>query len=157
MLQWRKALCSVMCFVIRGPWSKDRYGDTLTAMKHKQHGFHQYHHNQCLPFQISRLQQCEKMLVALELAGWLNEASLSLQAVIQSYGLLAPLLHFKIPSIPVMQVLERCMVVLLEIPANLRQKRMASISESLHHMTACLTYHMAKVFVNQKLLMYSRD
>ena len=44
------------------------------------------------------------MLVAMELSGWLNESSLALQAVIQSYGLLAPLIHYKIPVIPVMQV-----------------------------------------------------
>ena len=44
------------------------------------------------------------MLVALELAGWLNEANLALQAVVQCYGLLAPLIYFKIPSTPVVQV-----------------------------------------------------
>ena len=55
-------------------------------------------------FQIERLLQCEKMLVALELAGWLNEANLALQAVVQCYGLLAPLIHFKIPAVPVIQV-----------------------------------------------------
>ena len=57
-----------------------------------------------LYFQISRLHQCEKMLVALELAGWLNEASLALQAVVQCYGLLAPLTHFQIPALPIVQV-----------------------------------------------------
>ena len=44
------------------------------------------------------------MLVALELAGWLNEANLALQAVVQCYGLLAPLIHFQIPALPVVQV-----------------------------------------------------
>lgn len=43
------------------------------------------------------------------------------------------------------QVLQRCHVVLQEIPAGLRQKRQQSIADSLHHMTACITYSMAKV------------
>ncbi|KAL3852227.1 hypothetical protein ACJMK2_015897, partial [Sinanodonta woodiana] len=42
-------------------------------------------------------------------------------------------------------VLQRCHAVLLEIPSSLRQKRQASIADSLHHMTACITYHIAKV------------
>jgi len=57
-----------------------------------------------LLLQIKRLRLCERMLVAMELSGWLNESSLALQAVIQSYGLLAPLIHYKIPVVPVMQV-----------------------------------------------------
>lgn len=44
------------------------------------------------------------MLVAIELAGWLNESNLALQAVVQCYGLLAPLIFYKIPSVPVFQV-----------------------------------------------------
>ena len=44
------------------------------------------------------------MLVALELAGWLNESNLALQGVVQCYGLVAPLVFYKIPSIPVFQV-----------------------------------------------------
>ena len=44
------------------------------------------------------------MVVALELAGWLNEANIALQGAIQCYGLLAPMLYWKVPSIPVIQV-----------------------------------------------------
>lgn len=51
-----------------------------------------------------RLKECEKMLVAIELTGWLNESNLALQAVVQCYGLVAPLIFYKIPSIPVFQV-----------------------------------------------------
>ncbi|XP_053377953.1 cilia- and flagella-associated protein 54-like isoform X4 [Mercenaria mercenaria] len=98
--------------------------------------------------QIKRLKECEKMLVAIELAGWLNESNLALQAVVQCYGLVAPLIFYKIPSIPVFQVLQRCHAVLQEIPAGLRQKRPTSIADSLHHMTACITFHMAKVLRN---------
>ena len=40
----------------------------------------------------------------MELAAYLNDTGLLLQAVVQCYGLLAPLLHFKLPSLPVVQV-----------------------------------------------------
>lgn len=53
---------------------------------------------------MARLRLCEKLLVAMELAEYLNDSSLLLQAVVQCYGLLAPLLHFKLPSLPVIQV-----------------------------------------------------
>jgi hypothetical protein len=54
--------------------------------------------------QMQRLLLCEKMIVAMELAGWLNEANHALQAVVQCYGLLAPMLYYKIPALPVIQV-----------------------------------------------------
>ncbi|VDH93978.1 Hypothetical predicted protein, partial [Mytilus galloprovincialis] len=95
--------------------------------------------------QLRRLKECEKMIVAIEMAGWLNEANLALQGVVQCYGLLAPLIFYKIPSVAVIQVLQRCHAVLQEIPTGLRQKRQQNIADSLHHMTACITYHMAKV------------
>ncbi|KAK2182711.1 hypothetical protein NP493_340g02072 [Ridgeia piscesae] len=111
-------------------------------------------HGPLYPGQIKRLRLCERMLVAMELSGWLNESSLALQAVIQSYGLLAPLIHYKIPVVPVMQVLERCLIVLQEIPPSQRKRRSQTITEGLHHMIACLTYHLAKVLRmwNQKAL-----
>ncbi|GFO44544.1 hypothetical protein PoB_007104900 [Plakobranchus ocellatus] len=94
--------------------------------------------------QIARLHQCERMLVALELAGWLNEANLALQAAVQIYGLLAPVLYFKIPSLAVVQILQRVHAVVQEIPVGLIQKRQGSITDSLNHMIACITFHMAK-------------
>ncbi|RUS83830.1 hypothetical protein EGW08_008411 [Elysia chlorotica] len=94
--------------------------------------------------QIARLHQCERMLVALELAGWLNEANLALQAAVQIYGLLAPVLYFKIPSLAVVQILQRVHAVLQEIPLGLIQKRQGFITDSLNHMIACITFHMAK-------------
>ncbi|KAK7503699.1 hypothetical protein BaRGS_00005238, partial [Batillaria attramentaria] len=97
------------------------------------------------PGQMKRLAECEKMLVAVELAGWLNEANLALQAVVQCYGLLAPLLFYKIPALPVIQLLQHCHAVLQEIPTGLIQKRLGHVTDSLHHMTACITYHLAKV------------
>ncbi|XP_071490299.1 cilia- and flagella-associated protein 54-like [Diadema antillarum] len=95
--------------------------------------------------QTQRLANCERMLVAIELAGWLNETTMALQAVVQCYGLLAPLIHYKIPSIPVVQVLMQCVAVLQEIPSSMRQRRHQSVSDSLHHMIATITFHLAKV------------
>ncbi|XP_033102653.1 cilia- and flagella-associated protein 54-like isoform X3 [Anneissia japonica] len=95
--------------------------------------------------QLLRLRECERMLVALELAGWLNESNLALQAVVQCYGLLAPIIHYKIPSVPVIQVLTFCHAVLQEIPSSLLMRRQQSVCDSLHHMVATITYHMAKV------------
>jgi len=43
----------------------------------------------------------------MELAGYLNDTNFLLQAVVQCYGLLAPLLHFKLPAVPVVQVGDR--------------------------------------------------
>ncbi|XP_070557793.1 cilia- and flagella-associated protein 54-like [Ptychodera flava] len=97
------------------------------------------------PGQMGRLGQSERMLVAIELAGWLNESNMALQAVVQCYGLLAPMLHFKIPSIPVLQVLMRCQAVLQEVPISLRIRRQVSINDSLHHMIATITYYLTKV------------
>ena len=39
----------------------------------------------------------------------------------------------------------RCFAILEEIPASLRQRRQQAVSDSLHHMIAVITYHMAKV------------
>ncbi|XP_006820960.1 cilia- and flagella-associated protein 54-like [Saccoglossus kowalevskii] len=97
------------------------------------------------PGQLGRLGQCERMLVAIELAGWLNESNMALQAVVQCYGLLAPMLHYKIPSIPTLQVLMRCQAVLNEIPISLRIRRQVSINDSLHHMIATITYYLTKI------------
>ncbi|XP_041347318.1 cilia- and flagella-associated protein 54-like [Gigantopelta aegis] len=95
--------------------------------------------------QMKRLGECERLIVAMELAGWLNEANSALQAVIQCYGLLAPLLFYKIPSRAVIQVLIRCHAVMQEVPTGLIQKRQGQIADSLHHMIACITFHMVKV------------
>ncbi|XP_055883699.1 cilia- and flagella-associated protein 54-like isoform X2 [Biomphalaria glabrata] len=94
--------------------------------------------------QVRRLKLCQNMLVAVELAGWLNEPSLALQAVVQIYGLLAPILFHKIPSLPVIQILQRCHAVLQEIPSSLIQRRHGIIGDGLNHMIACITFRMGK-------------
>ena len=60
-----------------------------------------------IPFfiiQVARLEECERLLLAIQVSGWLNDTALCLQAVVQCYGLLAPLIHQKIPAKPVVQV-----------------------------------------------------
>lgn len=54
--------------------------------------------------QEARLAECERMLVAMDLAMWLNDGSATLQAVASCYGLLAPLIFHQITCDPVVQV-----------------------------------------------------
>lgn len=54
--------------------------------------------------QVARLEECERLLLAIQVSGWLNDTALCLQAVVQCYGLLTPLIHQKIPAKPVVQV-----------------------------------------------------
>jgi hypothetical protein len=56
------------------------------------------------PRQIERFKECEKMMVAIDLAGWLNDPQIILQAVVQCYGLVAPLIFYNIPYEPITQV-----------------------------------------------------
>ena len=75
--------------------------------------------NQFFSFsKVARLRECEKMLLAIDLAGWLNEANLALQSCINAYGLLAPLVHYKMQTVPVVQILQRCLAVLMEVPSQ---------------------------------------
>ncbi|KAB5542294.1 hypothetical protein PHYPO_G00089970 [Pangasianodon hypophthalmus] len=94
--------------------------------------------------QEARLVECERMLVAIDLSLHLNDSSAALQAVVSCYGLLAPLIFYQIPSDPVVQVLLKCLMVLQEIPAALKQKRPVATTESLYHMVACITHYVAK-------------
>ncbi|XP_016134498.1 cilia- and flagella-associated protein 54 [Sinocyclocheilus grahami] len=94
--------------------------------------------------QEARLAECERMLVATDLALHLNDSSGALQAVVSCYGLLTPLIFNQIPSEPVIEVLLKCFTVLLEIPEVLKQKRPVATTESLQHMVACMTYYLAK-------------
>ncbi|XP_078410764.1 cilia- and flagella-associated protein 54 [Cetorhinus maximus] len=94
--------------------------------------------------QLGRLAKCERILVAIEIASWINDANQALQAVVQCYGLLAPLIFHRIPSTPVVQILTKCLCILQEVVGAYRQRKQFGITESLQHMTACITYHLAK-------------
>ncbi len=56
------------------------------------------------PRQIERFKECEKMMIAIDLAGWLSDPQIILQAVVQCYGLVAPLIFYNIPYEPITQV-----------------------------------------------------
>ncbi|XP_027535729.1 cilia- and flagella-associated protein 54 [Neopelma chrysocephalum] len=100
--------------------------------------------------QIARLAECETMTVAIELSSWLNDASYTLQSVVQCYGLLAPLIYHKISSVPVVQILIKCLAVLQEIPSNILQRRQEGCYESIQHMIACTSFFTAKVLRSWK-------
>lgn len=56
------------------------------------------------PKQIERLKECEKLIVAIDIAGWLNDPLIILQAVVQCYGLLVPLIYYTVPFEPIVKV-----------------------------------------------------
>ncbi|KAM9311613.1 cilia- and flagella-associated protein 54 [Gastrophryne carolinensis] len=95
--------------------------------------------------QIGRIAECERLLVALDVSILLNDANYALQAVVQCYGLIAPLIYHRIPSVPVVQILVKCLAVLQEIPSSTWQKKQAGVTEGVLHMTACIVYYVAKV------------
>ncbi|XP_018547690.1 cilia- and flagella-associated protein 54 isoform X2 [Lates calcarifer] len=94
--------------------------------------------------QEARLAECERMLVAMDLAMCLNDGIAALQAVVSCYGLLAPLIFHQITCNPVVQVLQKCLIVLEENSGLLKQKWTGNISESFMHMIACITYYLTK-------------
>uniref|UniRef100_A0A8C3Y0P8 Cilia and flagella associated protein 54 n=2 Tax=Catharus ustulatus TaxID=91951 RepID=A0A8C3Y0P8_CATUS len=94
--------------------------------------------------QVARLAECERMIVAIELSNWLNDASYTLQSVVQCYGLLAPLIYHKIFSVPVVQILIKSLAILQEIPSATLQRRQEGCYESIQHMITCTSYHTAK-------------
>ncbi|XP_054672267.1 cilia- and flagella-associated protein 54 isoform X4 [Grus americana] len=100
--------------------------------------------------QVARLAECERMTVAIELSNWLNDASYTLQSVVQCYGLLAPIIYHKISSVPVVQILIKCLAVLQEIPSATLQRRQAGCYESIQHMIACTSFYTAKVLRSWK-------
>ncbi|XP_072328039.1 cilia- and flagella-associated protein 54-like isoform X2 [Scyliorhinus torazame] len=95
--------------------------------------------------QLRRLAKCERILIVIEIAGWINDANQALQAVVQCYGLLAPMIFHRIPSTPVVQILIKCLCVLQDVIGAYRQRKQFGITESLQHMTACVTFHLAKI------------
>jgi len=92
-----------------------------------------------------RMQLVQQLVVALEVSGMLNEAKLSLQLVVQVYGLLAPLLHHQLPSRDVLTLLLHCHAVLMELPEAVLLHMLSSVTYSVHHLMAVTMYHVAKV------------
>ncbi|XP_041808606.1 cilia- and flagella-associated protein 54-like [Chelmon rostratus] len=94
--------------------------------------------------QEARLAECERMLVAMDLAMGLNDGGTAVQAVVNCYGLLAPLIFHQITFDPVVQVLKKCLIVLEDNSSLLKQKWTGNTSESVMHMIACITYYLSK-------------
>ncbi|KAM8897416.1 cilia- and flagella-associated protein 54 isoform 3-T3 [Spinachia spinachia] len=92
--------------------------------------------------QEARLAECERMLVAVDLAMWLDDSSAAVQAVVSCYGLLAPLIFHQIACDPVVQVLKKCLTVLEENSGLLKQKLIGNTSEFFQHMIAGITYYL---------------
>ncbi|XP_034630620.1 cilia- and flagella-associated protein 54 [Trachemys scripta elegans] len=100
--------------------------------------------------QVARLAECERMVAAIELSNWLNDANYALQSVVQCYGLLAPIIYHKIASVPVVQILIKCLTVLQEVPSSTLQRKQTSCYESIQHMIACSSFYTAQVLRSWK-------
>lgn len=100
--------------------------------------------------QISRLNQCENLLVAIEVCGWINDNMMCLQAVVLIYGLLVPIIYWKLPIVAAVKVLYHIHCVLQEIQTIFKNKKQNSTTESLRHMVCCLGYYVAKMLVHFK-------
>ncbi|XP_026184047.1 cilia- and flagella-associated protein 54 isoform X2 [Mastacembelus armatus] len=94
----------------------------------------------------ARLAECDRILVAMDLAMWLNDGNTALQAAVSCYDLLAPLIFHQIICDHVVQVLKKCLLVLEQNSGLLKQKWTGSILESFLHMIACITYYLSKTF-----------
>ncbi|TNM84887.1 hypothetical protein fugu_009065 [Takifugu bimaculatus] len=57
--------------------------------------------------QEARLEECERMLVAMDLALWLNDGISALQAVVVCYGLLTPLIFHQVKHSPFVEVYKK--------------------------------------------------
>ncbi|XP_072255112.1 cilia- and flagella-associated protein 54 [Pyxicephalus adspersus] len=100
--------------------------------------------------QLCRIAECKRLLVALDVSTLLSDANYALQAVVQCYGLIAPVIYHRIPSVPVVQILIKCLAVFQEIPSSTWQKKTAGVTEGVLHMTACIVYYVAKMSVQKK-------
>ncbi|XP_066213355.1 cilia- and flagella-associated protein 54 [Saccopteryx leptura] len=100
--------------------------------------------------QIARLNECERILVALDLSNYLNKSSYALQAVTQCYGLLAPVIYHNIVLVPVVQILIKCIVVLQGLPNVIYSKKYIASFESIQHMIACCIFYVIKILRSWK-------
>ncbi|XP_077447691.1 cilia- and flagella-associated protein 54 isoform X2 [Stigmatopora argus] len=94
--------------------------------------------------QEARLAECERLLVAMDLAMWLNDSSSAVQAVISCYGLLVPFIFHQIRCDPAIKLLNKCLNILKDNEAHLKQKWSRNTVETLMHMIACITNYLSK-------------
>uniref|UniRef100_A0A3P9PWW2 Cilia and flagella associated protein 54 n=1 Tax=Poecilia reticulata TaxID=8081 RepID=A0A3P9PWW2_POERE len=93
--------------------------------------------------QEARLAETERMMLAMDLAIYLNDSGASLRVVVTCYRLLAPLIYHQIASDPVVQVLLKCFVVLEDNSSLMKHKWTGNSSEFLLHMISCITYYLS--------------
>ncbi|XP_015238280.1 PREDICTED: cilia- and flagella-associated protein 54 [Cyprinodon variegatus] len=98
--------------------------------------------------QEAKIAECERMLLAIDLAMYLNDGRTALRAVVTCYMILAPLIYYQISCDPVVQVLRKCLVFLKENSSLLKQRGTGYTSESIMHMVGCITYYLSKVQCN---------
>ena len=94
--------------------------------------------------QISRIRTCGQILIALEIACWLNDHAYALQSAIYLYGLLTPLVFSKIFYPSIYQIFERCLSVVEEIAPQIPKQRSRLVQENIYHMIACISYYMSQ-------------
>lgn len=63
--------------------------------------------NMFVCMQEARLEECERMLVAMDVALWLNDGIAALQAVVTCYGLLTPLMFHQVKYSPIVEVCKK--------------------------------------------------
>ncbi|XP_061154554.1 cilia- and flagella-associated protein 54-like [Syngnathus typhle] len=91
-----------------------------------------------------RLAECERLLVAMDLAMWLNDSSSAVQAVISCYGLLVPFIFHQITCDPAVKLLTKCLNVLKDNEGHLKQKWSRNTVETLMQMIGCITNYLTK-------------
>ncbi|CAM2697277.1 unnamed protein product [Rotaria socialis] len=94
--------------------------------------------------QIKRIHACSQVLIALELSCWLNDPNYALQSIVYLYGLLTPLIFYKIFYPSANQIFEKCISVFEEISQQVSKQRSRSVQDNIHHMIACMSYYMSQ-------------
>ncbi|CAF3330500.1 unnamed protein product [Rotaria sp. Silwood1] len=94
--------------------------------------------------QIKRIHACSQILIALELSCWLNDPYYALQSIIYLYGLLTPLIFYKIFYSSINQIFEKCLSVFEEISQQITKQRTRITQDNIHHMIACISYYMSQ-------------
>lgn len=97
------------------------------------------------PSQLQRIELAKSLVVAMEVSAMLNDASLCLQAVVMTYGILAPLIQHSVAAGPVIDMLLHCYCVIGEVPETLLSNKQTDDAIGLHHMIAGIAYYLGKV------------
>ena len=98
------------------------------------------------PSQLARLELISRLSVAIQVAGFINDPSLCLQAVVLCLGLTSPLVQHSVTALPLLETLLYCHAVLNELPEHvLISCKDSACTASLHHLIAATAYYVGKV------------